>query len=100
MLSALRALSVSIHPTPASKPSSSSPSQGGYRACNRLGIESSTSPFLKISFETGEQGPGRGPPLAALSCAQNASGTALTPSRSRRPDALFRAAGRKLKALP
>lgn len=26
---------------------------GGYRACNRLGIESSTSPFLKISFETG-----------------------------------------------
>ncbi|GAB4821149.1 hypothetical protein N2152v2_008195, partial [Parachlorella kessleri] len=25
---------------------------GGYRACNRLGIESSTSPFLKISFET------------------------------------------------
>lgn len=26
--------------------------QGGYRACNRLGIESSTSPFLKISFET------------------------------------------------
>eukprot|EP00891_Asterochloris_glomerata_P002925 jgi/Astpho2/2925/Aster-x1091 len=26
--------------------------QGGYRACNRLGIESSTSTFLKISFET------------------------------------------------
>ena len=25
---------------------------GGYRACNRLGIESSTSPFLKMSFET------------------------------------------------
>ena len=28
------------------------PLQGGYRACNRLGIESSTSTFLKISFET------------------------------------------------
>ena len=28
------------------------PSQGGYRACNRLGIEACTSPFLKISFET------------------------------------------------
>lgn len=26
--------------------------QGGYRACNRMGIESSTSTFLKISFET------------------------------------------------
>ena len=26
--------------------------QGGYRACNRIGIESSTSSFLKISFET------------------------------------------------
>lgn len=26
--------------------------QGGYRACNRMGIESSTSAFLKISFET------------------------------------------------
>jgi DNA-directed RNA polymerase I subunit RPA1 len=26
--------------------------QGGYRACNRIGIEASTSPFLKISFET------------------------------------------------
>lgn len=26
--------------------------QGGYRACNRLGIEACTSPFLKISFET------------------------------------------------
>lgn len=25
---------------------------GGYRACNRLGIESSASPFLKMSFET------------------------------------------------
>ncbi|PSC74762.1 beta and beta-prime subunits of DNA dependent RNA-polymerase [Micractinium conductrix] len=25
---------------------------GGYRACNRLGIEACTSPFLKISFET------------------------------------------------
>jgi DNA-directed RNA polymerase I subunit RPA1 len=25
---------------------------GGYRACSRLGIESSTSPLLKISFET------------------------------------------------
>jgi len=25
---------------------------GGYRACNRIGIEASTSPFLKISFET------------------------------------------------
>ncbi|KAL3142271.1 hypothetical protein ABBQ38_002614 [Trebouxia sp. C0009 RCD-2024] len=25
---------------------------GGYRACNRMGIESSTSTFLKISFET------------------------------------------------
>ncbi len=27
-------------------------SQGGYRACNRIGIESSVSPFLKMSFET------------------------------------------------
>jgi len=26
--------------------------QGGYRACNRLGIETSPSPFLKMSFET------------------------------------------------
>ncbi|KAK9816421.1 hypothetical protein WJX72_000053 [[Myrmecia] bisecta] len=26
--------------------------QGGYRACNRMGIESSPSTFLKISFET------------------------------------------------
>lgn len=26
--------------------------QGGYRACNRIGIDSCTSPFLKISFET------------------------------------------------
>ncbi|KXZ53087.1 hypothetical protein GPECTOR_8g79 [Gonium pectorale] len=26
--------------------------QGGYRACNRIGIESSVSPFLKMSFET------------------------------------------------
>ena len=26
--------------------------QGGYRACSRLGIDSNTSPFLKISFET------------------------------------------------
>lgn len=26
--------------------------QGGYRACNRMGIESSVSPFLKMSFET------------------------------------------------
>lgn len=26
--------------------------QGNYRACNRMGIESSTSSFLKISFET------------------------------------------------
>jgi DNA-directed RNA polymerase I subunit RPA1 len=25
---------------------------GGYRACNRTGIEASTSPFLKITFET------------------------------------------------
>ncbi len=25
---------------------------GGYRACNRIGIESSTSPLLKMSFET------------------------------------------------
>lgn len=25
---------------------------GGYRACNRVGIEASTSPFLKITFET------------------------------------------------
>ncbi|KAL4436829.1 hypothetical protein ABPG75_003968 [Micractinium tetrahymenae] len=25
---------------------------GGYRACNRIGIEACTSPFLKISFET------------------------------------------------
>lgn len=25
---------------------------GGYRACSRIGIEASTSPFLKISFET------------------------------------------------
>jgi DNA-directed RNA polymerase I subunit RPA1 len=25
---------------------------GGYRACNRLGIETSTSPLLKMSFET------------------------------------------------
>jgi DNA-directed RNA polymerase I subunit RPA1 len=26
--------------------------QGGYRACNRMGIDSSTSPLLKMSFET------------------------------------------------
>ena len=26
--------------------------QGGYRACSRIGIESSASPFLKITFET------------------------------------------------
>lgn len=26
--------------------------QGGYRACNRMGIDSSASPFLKMSFET------------------------------------------------
>ena len=26
--------------------------QGGYRALNRMGIDSSASPFLKISFET------------------------------------------------
>lgn len=26
--------------------------QGGYRACNRMGINSSASPFLKMSFET------------------------------------------------
>ncbi len=26
--------------------------QGGYRACNRLGIDSETSPLLKMSFET------------------------------------------------
>ncbi len=26
--------------------------QGGYRACNRMGIESSVSPLLKMSFET------------------------------------------------
>lgn len=26
--------------------------QGGYRACSRLGIESSRSTFLKITFET------------------------------------------------
>ena len=26
--------------------------QGGYRACNRIGITACTSPFLKISFET------------------------------------------------
>lgn len=26
--------------------------QGGYRACNRMGINACTSPFLKISFET------------------------------------------------
>ena len=26
--------------------------QGGYKACNSMGIESSTSMFLKISFET------------------------------------------------
>lgn len=26
--------------------------QGGYRPCNRLGIENTVSPFLKISFET------------------------------------------------
>lgn len=26
--------------------------QGGYRACNRLGIAASTSPFLKVTFET------------------------------------------------
>jgi len=25
---------------------------GGYRACNRLGIDSETSPLLKMSFET------------------------------------------------
>ena len=25
---------------------------GGYRPCNRIGIESSASPFLKMSFET------------------------------------------------
>ncbi len=28
------------------------PAQGGYRACSRLGIDCSRSPFLKISFET------------------------------------------------
>ena len=28
------------------------PLQGGYRACNRIGINACTSPFLKISFET------------------------------------------------
>ena len=28
------------------------PVQGSYRACNRMGIESSASAFLKISFET------------------------------------------------
>ncbi len=28
------------------------PEQGGYRACSRLGIDCSRSPFLKISFET------------------------------------------------
>lgn len=33
-------------------PASPSPPQGGYRACNRIGIEACTSPFLKISFET------------------------------------------------
>jgi DNA-directed RNA polymerase I subunit RPA1 len=27
-------------------------SQGGYRACSRIGIESSISPFLKMSYET------------------------------------------------
>jgi DNA-directed RNA polymerase I subunit RPA1 len=26
--------------------------QGGYRPCNRMGIDSSTSPLLKMSFET------------------------------------------------
>jgi DNA-directed RNA polymerase I subunit RPA1 len=26
--------------------------QGGYRACNRIGIDSSVSPLLKMSFET------------------------------------------------
>ena len=25
---------------------------GGYRPCNRMGIDSSTSPLLKMSFET------------------------------------------------
>jgi DNA-directed RNA polymerase I subunit RPA1 len=26
--------------------------QGGYRPCNRMGIDSATSPLLKMSFET------------------------------------------------
>lgn len=26
--------------------------QGGYKACNRIGIDSETSPLLKMSFET------------------------------------------------
>jgi DNA-directed RNA polymerase I subunit RPA1 len=26
--------------------------QGGYRPCNRMGIAASTSPFLKVTFET------------------------------------------------
>lgn len=38
--------------TIAHRPRLPSPSQGGYRACNRIGINACTSPFLKISFET------------------------------------------------
>lgn len=39
--------------TSTAPPSPSRPApQGGYRACNRIGIEACTSPFLKISFET------------------------------------------------
>ena len=42
-------------PKPRTAPNNFPPpqhAQGGYRACNRLGIEACTSPFLKISFET------------------------------------------------
>ena len=42
-------------PIPRSAPNNFPPpqlAQGGYRACNRLGIEACTSPVLKISFET------------------------------------------------
>ncbi len=45
----------SLTSAPPALPLAPSPRQGGYRACNRMGIESSTSPFLKITFETAAQ---------------------------------------------
>lgn len=37
------------HPPP---PHTHKSTQGGYRPCNRMGISTSTSPFLKVTFET------------------------------------------------